>query len=90
MEGSCNEPKSKITVSDNSDIYFIYESGTKTVDFIAPDELLDSSPSLNVDLCAGNESDTKSLQKKTGNCNFTCISQMRQVWNALQEVFQEV
>ena len=59
LEASCDEPKSKITVSDNS---------------VAPDELLDNLASLNVGIYARNESDTESFQKKAEeNCNFTCI-----------------
>ena len=74
LEASCDEPKSKITVSDNSDIYFSGEYCTKTIDPVAPDELLDNLASLNVDIYARNESDTESFQKKAEeNCNFTCI-----------------
>lgn len=51
--------------SDTYDNYFSDESYTETIDYVAPDELLDNSTSLkpfHVDFDNGNEADTS--QKK--------------------------
>lgn len=42
MEESCYESESEIEVSSNSDSYFSNESDTRTVDSVAPNELLDN------------------------------------------------
>ena len=43
---SCGQSEGEREVSDNSDSSFSDESNTETIDFVAPDELLDDSAIL--------------------------------------------
>ena len=46
LEESCGESESKVEVPDKSDSYFSDESDIKTIDSVAPDEILDNLASL--------------------------------------------
>ena len=46
LKGSCGESASEIEVSDSCNIFFVGGSDTKTINFDAPDELLEKTASL--------------------------------------------
>ena len=48
MEDGCDNSDNKLEVFEYPDKYFTDESDNETIDFFAPDELLDNSDSLGI------------------------------------------